>query len=197
MTNRDGRLTIIYSSSTRTSTSSGCVATSAQPTPTCPTSNNTVYTECDGSQWMILCNVDYTVQDSNVIGVGDPLNITSYKACIDLCMNQGTNCTGVTYGLFGGTQKLCNLKKKMWPTLVYPGYEVDSAVRMSPPGGPGGNAQNIINGGFDNGTLDPWYSISASGPTDQNGDMFQVINGKASVNEPYCSFTSRPANRIS
>jgi hypothetical protein len=88
-------------------------------------------------------------------------------------MQQGVNCTGVTYGYFGGSSLQCNLKARMEGS-AYPGYEVDSAVRMSGPAGIAATSQMVVNGGFDGGTLSPWTSS-----TDRGSTTFTVINGAA------------------
>ena len=121
---------------------------------------------------MLVCDQDYTTQDTDIVGI-DPIAVSSYKGCIDLCMNQGTACVGVTYGLFGGSTLECYLKKRMIMS-PNPGYEVDSAIRMTGPGGPSVRTQLITNGGFDGGTLSPWTSGQ-----DNEGTPMTVNNGQA------------------
>ena len=69
----------------------------------------------------------------------------------------------------------CFLKYTMQPT-DYPGYEVDSAVRMSGPTGDGPSLNQLANSGFDS-ILSPWTSS-----TDEDGDSFSIVNNQAYVN---------------
>ncbi len=124
--------------------------------------------------FQIVCAQDYKNQDTNIVGI-DPIAVGNFSACVDLCRNQGTVCAGVTYGTFGGSSTECYLKKKIYPS-TNPGYEVDSALRLSGPTGLSSRTQLITNGGFDGGTLSPWTS-----GTDSENQGFTVVNGAAYV----------------
>lgn len=114
----------------------------------------------DGSQYLVVCNKDYSPLSQNVFGL-NPLPATSYAACLSLCSNQGSVCTGITYGFFGGSTIQCNLKTKMLQSNQIPSYTVDSAVRLSGPSGRSAASQLITNGDFsDLDLLSAWKTNS-------------------------------------
>ena len=127
-------------------------------------------TSSDGSQYLSVCNVEYDSLDSNIPGLG-PLAVNSLNACVDLCTNQGTNCTGFT---FSKGRRECLLKKIMVPRIDSdPDY--DSVVRIAGPGGTSRRSQLIVNGDFAGSQLAPWTTDGSEGVT------FGVTNGAAYV----------------
>lgn len=127
-------------------------------------------TSSDGSQYLSVCNVEYDSLDSNIPGLG-PLAVNSFDACVDLCTNQGTNCTGFT---FSKSRRECLLKRIMVPNIDSdPDY--DSVVRIAGPGGTSQRSQLIVNGDFAGSQLAPWTTDSSEGVT------FGVTNGAAYV----------------
>ena len=105
---------------------------------------------------MIVCNKDYSPLTQNVFGL-NPLAAASYAACLNLCSNQGSVCSGITYGFFGGSTVQCNLKTRMLQNNQVLAYTVDSAVRLSGPSGTTSRTQLITNGNFSNiDSLSPW-----------------------------------------
>ncbi|KAI5366601.1 hypothetical protein Slin15195_G081200 [Septoria linicola] len=134
---------------------------SASTLPTglpCPASDGQTFAVRDGSQYLIVCSQDYSTSTQNVFGL-NPLTISSYLECITLCSNQGSVCAGVTYGYFGGGTLQCNLKTRMLRSNQVSVYPVDSALRISGPGGPNSRLQLISNGNFSRtDTLAPWTS---------------------------------------
>ncbi|KAH0372296.1 alpha/beta-hydrolase, partial [Aureobasidium melanogenum] len=84
------------------STSSTVVAPSSTPiaAPSCPASNDTVYTDAGGLQYTILCTYDTSV---NTISASS--NVNSFGGCATLC-DSTSGCTGLTWN---GT--VCSLKQ--------------------------------------------------------------------------------------
>jgi hypothetical protein len=120
-----------------------------------------------------VCGKDYTTTDSDIIGI-NPIPITNYGECLDLCVTQGTACNGITVSTFGGSDLKCHLKKNMQPSSTAPSYVADSAVRLTGPAG--ASTQLITNGGFDTGDFTSWtYYLSNA------KSSISIVNGVASV----------------
>ncbi|KAI7509500.1 hypothetical protein KC347_g5183 [Hortaea werneckii] len=125
------------------------------------------------TDYLSVCNVEYDSLDSNVPGLG-PLAVNSLNACVDLCTNQGTNCTGFT---FSKSRRECLLKKIMVPSIDSD-PDFDSVVRIAGPGGTSRRSQLIANGDFSASQLAPWTTEGTEGVT------FGVSNGAAIANFP-------------
>lgn len=139
---------------------------------------------------------DYGSQDSDMPQI-DPVFANSLGACLDLCMNQGTLCLGVSWvpstnqcrmkffmvrlciQIFFLTHcdyygRICETSLGYMLTFrqqvtAQPSYEVNSAVRMT---GPGELSTRLLtNGAFDSGSLSPWTSCSS-------GAGVSVVNGQ-------------------
>lgn len=96
------------------------------------------------------------------------------QACTEQCAAQGTQCAGVTFGTFGGSDLQCYLHSKMLETEA-PSYPIVAAVRTSNEQGPNVRRDIVENGGFD-GTLSPWTTTSTS-----TGNQFTVADNAASA----------------
>lgn len=127
----------------------------------------------DGSQFRIFCSTDFGGTD--IVGINPIKNVQSFTDSIELCVAQGTACSGVTYGIFPGqTGNLAYLKKSV--TLQgftnSATYKVDGAMRLT---GPAEASIPLLNNGdFATGALDPWTST-----TSIRGTSWEVIDGVA------------------
>ena len=153
-----------------------------------------MYHDTDGSYYRIQCGQDYspTNQRNDLALTGHPMprpNIASLSACVDLCMNQGTSCAGVTWE---EATLNCYLKSKMLYSgpANTAGAIVDSAIRTRGPTTGGAPQQLIVNGDFSSGALTPWTSTN-----DQDQIAFQYVNGAAYV-YPAISTIQYMTNRI-
>jgi len=166
------------SSSTRRSTTTSSSSSSAQPTNTpCLYGYGTEIVVADGTRYLMVCGVDYEVQQDmsgnpNGMGVQPASNLAS---CFDLCTSYGIMCMGVTWD---ARFHQCTLNTGMTPVNYQrPGYEVDSAIRMSGPTSMAAPKQVIANGSFDGVGLGAWASYTA----DPQGPTFANVNGTAYV----------------
>ena len=145
------------------------------PTPTCPADDGTTYTETDGSEYMIVCDTDFATDSSgagnDVAITNNPNTVATFGECVDLCMNQGTICTGVTWLASTGECRMKTTMQASTGSTLSLGYEVDSAIRMSGPTSGGAPQQLLVNGDFNTGVLTPWTATPA-----QDGATFSIAN---------------------
>ncbi len=168
-------------SSTSTVSMTSSSSSSIQPVrtgPSCPSADGTTFTETDGSEFLILCNSDYSpfIGEYSPDMPQSPQAADSLVSCMDLCTNNGTLCMGVVWQ---AANNQCNLQTSMavaQPGRSRSGY-VASALRQSGPASGGVPQQVISNGEFSGPGLTPWpWSV------DQNGnDDFRNVNGAAYV----------------
>lgn len=148
------------------------------PPSTCQRSNDgQPYTASDGSQYMILCGRDNA--GPSIFGI--TVNATGYSDCIDYCSRQGTTCMGITWQASG---LKCLLKQNMISTAAggTGSSIIDSAIRLSGPGGVNARANLVTNGGFDTGSEDSWSFLSD--PT--TGWSTSVVSNAAYVEATTC-----------
>jgi hypothetical protein len=99
------------------------------------------------------------------------------QACTEQCAAQGTQCAGVTFGTFGGSDLQCYLHSKMLASEA-PSYPIVAAVRTSNEQGPNVRRDIVDNGGFE-GSLSPWTSTSST-----SGNQFTVDENAAAARIP-------------
>lgn len=99
------------------------------------------------------------------------------QACTEQCAAAGTQCAGVTFGTFGGSELQCYLHSKMLAAEA-PSYPIVAAVRTSNEQGPNVRRNIVSNGGFD-GSLSPWTSTSSN-----SGNQFTVDENEAAARVP-------------
>jgi hypothetical protein len=99
---------------------------------------------------------------------------STLQACTEQCAAQGTQCAGVTFGNFGGSDLQCYLYSKMLASDA-PSYPIVAAVRTSNEQGPNVRRDIVENGGFD-ASLSPWTTTSTS-----TGNQFTVVDNTATA----------------
>lgn len=99
------------------------------------------------------------------------------QACTEQCAAAGTQCAGVTFGTFGGSELQCYLHSKMLAAEA-PSYSIVAAVRTSNEQGLDVRRDIVANGGFD-GSLSPWTSTSSN-----SGNQFTVDENEAAARVP-------------
>ncbi|KAF7190891.1 hypothetical protein HII31_08050 [Pseudocercospora fuligena] len=182
--------TTVQSASTSTVTTTQVLPAStvtiietAGPTPTCiSSSDGRTYLASDGSQYLMLCGQDNA--GTRIFGLTVPA--TDFSSCIEYCSSQGTSCAGITWQ---ASNSQCYLKTTMQMTSQGGSAPIDSAIRLTGPGGTEARVQRIVNGGFDTGLLDPWTFPSPNGASvDTSGlsavVLFRADFGSATIQEP-------------
>lgn len=144
-------------SNTATSTTSSVTSTSSA-TPNVPgclsVGDGQTSSTSDGSQYVAICTQDNL--GSQICGISP--KCTSFASCLETCSEQGTICTGVTWQV---STLQCTLKQQMLPVSPGEGSTtgVDSAVRLSGPGGFSSTPQLLTNGDFSQ-SLSSWSTCS-------------------------------------
>ena len=96
------------------------------------------------------------------------------QACTEQCAGQGTQCAGVTFGTFGGSELQCYLHSKMLASGA-PSDPIVAAVRISNEQGRDARRDIVQNGGFGE-SLSPWTTSFTS-----TGNQFTVVDSAATA----------------